>query len=294
MSSSLIIPETATASQLASAFSLGGAWASTAPASLDAVAAYSTSTNSTDETAFPLLKADWAAAGSGAPNTAWADDPFDSSYAGEVLQVTYPVGTRDGTQFTMRVFDNYTSEWNATVGTAVLTYQVRFPLLFSLHLPCPSLFPPQSVSRHSCRLPLSRLTSLVMEQLAFSDDFEYILGGKLPGLYGQSPDATTTCSGGKREDTCFSARLMWREKGAGEGASFFLCSFSAFIFRLIPVFDSLRLPSDLSWLLLSIRRLLQCRLRYLAQSRLFQVQERVRFSPFDSFISAVLKSILFV
>ncbi|XP_050413617.1 uncharacterized protein LOC126828082 [Patella vulgata] len=35
------------------------------------------------------------------------------------------------------------------------------------------------------------------------------MGGKLPGLFGD-------CSGGRHSTTCFSARLMWREKGDGE------------------------------------------------------------------------------
>ena len=60
--------------------------------------------------------------------------------------------------------------------------------------------------------------------------FEYVQGGKLPGLYSSvgtqdasgSWDANTdACSGGARNgvgESCWSARLMWREGGAGEGA----------------------------------------------------------------------------
>lgn len=46
-------------------------------------------------------------------------------------------------------------------------------------------------------------------------------GGKLPGLRG-GPDKTG-CSGGNQPDgtSCFSTRLMWRGKGAGEGQCFF-------------------------------------------------------------------------
>ncbi len=33
---------------------------------------------------------------------------------------------------------------------------------------------------------------------------------------GDSEDEVTGCSGGRRSGACFSARLMWREKGAGE------------------------------------------------------------------------------
>ncbi|OCH86197.1 hypothetical protein OBBRIDRAFT_738440 [Obba rivulosa] len=51
----------------------------------------------------------------------------------------------------------------------------------------------------------------------FPEGFQFNKGGKLPGLYGGDSDAdSTTCSGGRRSDACFSARLMWRTDGAGE------------------------------------------------------------------------------
>ncbi|KAJ7114560.1 hypothetical protein C8R43DRAFT_127191 [Mycena crocata] len=52
----------------------------------------------------------------------------------------------------------------------------------------------------------------------FPEDFDFNLGGKLPGLYGgDDDDRSISCSGGRRDDACFSARLMWREKsGMGE------------------------------------------------------------------------------
>lgn len=51
----------------------------------------------------------------------------------------------------------------------------------------------------------------------FEEDFAWNMGGKLPGLYGgDSDEDATSCSGGARSDTCFSARLMWRTDGAGE------------------------------------------------------------------------------
>ncbi|KAJ7481441.1 polysaccharide lyase family 14 protein [Mycena latifolia] len=51
----------------------------------------------------------------------------------------------------------------------------------------------------------------------FPTGFQFVKGGKLPGIYG-GDDATTavSCSGGRRDPTCFSARLMWRPEGAGE------------------------------------------------------------------------------
>ncbi|KAI0781509.1 hypothetical protein BD413DRAFT_489606 [Trametes elegans] len=51
----------------------------------------------------------------------------------------------------------------------------------------------------------------------FPSGFQFVKGGKLPGLYGGDSDSeAVSCSGGRRDDGCFSARLMWRTNGAGE------------------------------------------------------------------------------
>ncbi|KAJ7597584.1 hypothetical protein C8J56DRAFT_323412 [Mycena floridula] len=46
----------------------------------------------------------------------------------------------------------------------------------------------------------------------FPTDFEFVKGGKMPGLYGGHQG----CSGGNAATDCFSTRLMWRENGCGE------------------------------------------------------------------------------
>ncbi|KAI0303326.1 hypothetical protein B0F90DRAFT_1809563 [Multifurca ochricompacta] len=48
--------------------------------------------------------------------------------------------------------------------------------------------------------------------ILFPSDFEWVKGGKLPGLYG----GHTRCSGGDDAFECFSTRLMWRADGDGE------------------------------------------------------------------------------
>jgi hypothetical protein len=62
------------------------------------------------------------------------------------------------------------------------------------------------------------LLSVVLSyELAFDTNFNWVQGGKLPGLRG-GPKANE-CSGGNqpsKSDQCFSARLMWRRAGAGE------------------------------------------------------------------------------
>jgi len=46
----------------------------------------------------------------------------------------------------------------------------------------------------------------------FPAGFNFVKGGKLPGLYG----GKRSCTGGDPANDCFSTRLMWRERGLGE------------------------------------------------------------------------------
>lgn len=58
---------------------------------------------------------------------------------------------------------------------------------------------------------------LVSYDVGFDSSFDWVKGGKLPGVRGGP--VIDSCSGG-REPTgsdCFSTRLMWRADGAGEG-----------------------------------------------------------------------------
>lgn len=65
------------------------------------------------------------------------------------------------------------------------------------------------------RWPIEKHNSVqLIYTLRFSQDFEFVKGGKLPGLCGGSENV----SGGRRADGIngFSARLMWRKDGRGE------------------------------------------------------------------------------
>lgn len=51
----------------------------------------------------------------------------------------------------------------------------------------------------------------------FEEGYNFNLGGKLPGLYGGiNDDVAATCSGGRHNPGCWSARLMFRQKGEAE------------------------------------------------------------------------------
>jgi hypothetical protein len=59
---------------------------------------------------------------------------------------------------------------------------------------------------------------LVSYEVAFDAGYNWVKGGKLPGLRG-GPDPLG-CSGGNKPNgsDCFSTRMMWRTNGAGESA----------------------------------------------------------------------------
>lgn len=59
---------------------------------------------------------------------------------------------------------------------------------------------------------------MVSYELAFDSGFDWVKGGKLPGLRGGLN--STGCSGGNKANglDCFSSRLMWRTDGEGESA----------------------------------------------------------------------------
>ena len=68
-------------------------------------------------------------------------------------------------------------------------------------------------------------TMMVTYEVAFAAGFDWVKGGKLPGLRGGLN--SSGCSGGNESNglDCFSSRLMWRKDGAGEGTlfPFYLC-----------------------------------------------------------------------
>lgn len=58
-------------------------------------------------------------------------------------------------------------------------------------------------------------SSTILEyKIYFPNNFDFVKGGKLPGLYGG--DIKEGCSGCVHSNKCFSTRLMWRKNGNGE------------------------------------------------------------------------------
>ena len=63
------------------------------------------------------------------------------------------------------------------------------------------------------QLPFRSANNVTLQySIFFPADFQWVQGGKLPGIYGGHEG----CSGGNDAKSCFSTRLMWRRGGAGE------------------------------------------------------------------------------
>jgi len=60
--------------------------------------------------------------------------------------------------------------------------------------------------------PVPSGTAIFQFSVFFPEGFNFVMGGKLPGLYG----GRTLCAGGDEATDCFSTRIMWREEGKGE------------------------------------------------------------------------------
>ncbi|KIK80505.1 polysaccharide lyase family 14 protein [Paxillus rubicundulus Ve08.2h10] len=55
-------------------------------------------------------------------------------------------------------------------------------------------------------------------RMMLEKDWEFVKGGKLPGMYGGVGELAYRCSGGRQHERCkcFNVRLMWRSEGQGE------------------------------------------------------------------------------
>jgi hypothetical protein len=71
------------------------------------------------------------------------------------------------------------------------------------------------LSRWQSDMPF--LTMVLTYEATFDTNFDWVKGGKMPGLRGGDPG----CTGGSQPTgaDCFTSRMMWRKRGAGEGQS---------------------------------------------------------------------------
>ncbi|EIW80200.1 polysaccharide lyase family 14 protein [Coniophora puteana RWD-64-598 SS2] len=60
--------------------------------------------------------------------------------------------------------------------------------------------------------------ALISYRVLLDAEWEWVRGGKMPGMYGGEGDLAYHCSGGRQSERCrcFNLRLMWRAHGHGE------------------------------------------------------------------------------
>ncbi|GAA5890917.1 hypothetical protein JCM8208_003096 [Rhodotorula glutinis] len=77
----------------------------------------------------------------------------------------------------------------------------------------PSFSPVGGMGFYTSQIDVTQATNVSFSySLFFENGFDFVKGGKLPGLYG----GKSACSGGSAAENCFSTRLMFRKDGAGE------------------------------------------------------------------------------
>ncbi|BGP37717.1 hypothetical protein JCM10449v2_001634 [Rhodotorula kratochvilovae] len=77
----------------------------------------------------------------------------------------------------------------------------------------PSSSPVGGMGFYTSKIDVSQATNVSFSySVFFEDGFNFVKGGKLPGLYG----GKSACSGGSTAENCFSARIMFRQGGKGE------------------------------------------------------------------------------
>ena len=104
----------------------------------------------------------------------------------------------------MQVFHDQVDSWNASSALQLFYPQDSIN---------PGNSPQGGADFYATPLPLADVSNVTLEySVFFPSNFDWVLGGKLPGLYG----GHMTCSGGDDATQCFSTRLMWRSGGAGE------------------------------------------------------------------------------
>ncbi|KAJ6504722.1 polysaccharide lyase family 14 protein [Mycena vitilis] len=100
--------------------------------------------------------------------------------------------------------------WEAFYPQGSINPSAPIPGGFGFYLSGPSAF--------SSKLESGATHVVLSYRMMLQSGWEWVKGGKLPGIFGGDGDFSYACTGGRQTDRCkcFNVRPMWRSKGLGE------------------------------------------------------------------------------
>ncbi|KAF7364797.1 Polysaccharide lyase family 14 protein [Mycena venus] len=100
--------------------------------------------------------------------------------------------------------------WEAFYPKGSINPSAPIPGGFGFYLSGPSAF--------SSKLESGATHVVLSYRMMLQRDWEWVKGGKLPGIFGGEGDFSYACTGGRQDNRCkcFNVRPMWRSKGLGE------------------------------------------------------------------------------
>ncbi|PPQ82372.1 hypothetical protein CVT25_008333 [Psilocybe cyanescens] len=170
-----------------------------------------TSITSTPTSSIPSTTPDMTL---GATKTAWFSPPNMTDLS------SFQVSKFSGGEKNMKIIP-YASAGDSDSDLSISSQEDAFPeskssvmqLLYPANSIDPGQKPQGGAEFYASPIDISDARNVTMGyNVFFAEDFDWVLGGKLPGLYG----GHSGCSGGNAALDCFSTRLMWRQDGAGE------------------------------------------------------------------------------
>ncbi|KAI0255311.1 hypothetical protein BJV78DRAFT_1119893 [Lactifluus subvellereus] len=145
-------------------------------------------------------------------NSSWAAPKFFSDLS--AFNITHFASGRDNLEVVAGVtFDAAAHADDLSSWTSWTNASTMLQLFYPKDSINPAGWPQGGSEFYAAPLDLRNARNVTFAySVFFPSDFEWVKGGKLPGLYG----GHTGCSGGNAALDCFSTRLMWRAGGAGE------------------------------------------------------------------------------
>ena len=143
--------------------------------------------------------------------SAWASPKFFTDLS--AFNITHFASGRDNLEVVVGINPDVEDIVHADDASSWTNASAMLQLFYPKDSVNPARRPQGGSEFYAKPLDISKANNVTLEyKVFFPGDFDWVKGGKLPGLYG----GHTRCSGGNPALDCFSTRLMWRAGGAGE------------------------------------------------------------------------------